>query len=45
MTILSRRDFGALSLGAAFAAAAPAWAQTQLNWRIGFQTPPEELEF
>ncbi len=40
----SRRDFGALALGAAFTAAVPAWAQTPPNWRIGFQTPPEELD-
>lgn len=44
MTKFSRRDFGALALGAAFAAAAPAWAQTPPNWRIGFQTPPEQLD-
>jgi all-trans-8'-apo-beta-carotenal 15,15'-oxygenase len=44
MTNVSRRDFGALMLGAAFAAAAPAWAQSPPNWRIGFQTPPTELD-
>ena len=40
----SRRDVGALMLGASFAAAAPAWAQELPDWQLGFQTPPEELD-
>lgn len=44
MTTFSRREIGALALGAGFAVARPAWAQTPPNWRIGFQTPPEELD-
>jgi carotenoid cleavage dioxygenase-like enzyme len=43
MSTFSRRDLGALALGAVAAAAAPALAQAPPNWRIGFQTPPEEL--
>lgn len=44
MSTFSRREIGALALGASVLGAAPAWAQTPPNWRIGFRTPPEELD-
>lgn len=44
MTNFSRRDIGALMLGASFAAAAPAWPQAAPNWQPGFRTPPEQVD-
>jgi len=48
MTEFSRREVGGLLLGAAAIAtsgvAMPAWAAEPYNWRLGFQTPPDELD-
>ena len=44
MTALTRREIGALMLGAGATAAAASWARAANNWRLGFKTPPETLD-
>ncbi len=44
MADFTRRDIGAIAFGAAVTAAFPAAGEEPANWRIGFETPPAELD-
>jgi carotenoid cleavage dioxygenase-like enzyme len=44
MARITRRELGHLALGGVVAAASPALARAQEDWRLGFKTPPKTLD-